>query len=540
MAKVLLINPSYQQQYGGNKTSVINPIYPTLGLATIAATAEINGHAVEILDLSWRDYDYDLIKNRIERFGADIVGVTATTTLMNQARDISVLTKDIAKAAHRDIITVVGGPHPASMPEATIRESLFDVVFTDEADESFPELCNSLDPSRVSGLYYRDGSKVVSTGRRAPILDLDSLPMPAWHFYDPDDYHHISRLLAKKTPVTIVEFSRGCVFKCDFCASKQTMGLGYRKKSPERCAQEVEQMYRLGFREFMVADDIFSSDQKWATEVSEQITSLDIPMPWTCTNGIRIESANKVLFETMRKAGCYRVAFGFESGNNNILKRFGKGGQASIEKGQEAVAAARDAGIDTLGFFMFGLSGDTEETMLDTINYAKNLPVDTMKFGVCIAFPGTPMFADYSKKGWIKSYNWDEYFVYTDQALFVHENLDYKTVQRYMKTAWRRAMFFNPRFIGRRVIRGFRGIKDFELFWDIFYFFKAVMLPSVGKVFSTNYYAEDRWPKYDFEASEYVQLQYQVVRKLSRHEATVARGKHSAKTPSSQIGDRVA
>ena len=515
MAKVLLINPSYQQQYGGNKTSVINPIYPTLGLATIAATAEQSGHEVEILDLSWRPYDYEMVRSHIERLGADIVGVTATTTLMNQARDISVLTKDISKAACREIISVVGGPHPASMPEATIRESLFDVVFTDEADESFPELCDTLDPSRVKGLCYRDGSKVISTGRRPPIADLDSLPMPAWHLYNPDDYHHISRLLARKTPVTIAEFSRGCVFKCDFCASKQTMALGYRKKSPDRCAQEVEQMYRLGFREFMVADDIFSSDQKWATDVSEKIASLDIKMPWTCTNGIRIESANKALFDTMRKAGCYRVAFGFESGNNEILKRFGKGGKASIEKGREAVGAAREAGIDTLGFFMFGLSGDTEKTMSDTINYAKALPVDTMKFGVCIAFPGTPMFADYSKKGWIKSYDWDKYFVYTDQALFVHENLDYQTVQRYMKIAWRRAMFFNPRFIGRRIIRGLKGIKEFEIFWDIFYFFKAVMLPSVGKMFSTNYYAQDRWPKYSFEENQYFQIQYQVVKKTS-------------------------
>ena len=73
MAKVLLINPSYQQQYGGNKTSVINPIYPTLGLATIAATAEQSGHEVEILDLSWRPYDYELVKKTIERLGADIV-----------------------------------------------------------------------------------------------------------------------------------------------------------------------------------------------------------------------------------------------------------------------------------------------------------------------------------------------------------------------------------------------------------------------------------------------------------------------------------
>ena len=106
MAKALLINPSYQQQYGGNKVSVINPIYPTLGLATIAAVAEQHGHQVKILDLSWRPYDYKLIQSCLLEFEPDIVGVTATTTLMNQARDISVLVKDVARRQSRDILVV--------------------------------------------------------------------------------------------------------------------------------------------------------------------------------------------------------------------------------------------------------------------------------------------------------------------------------------------------------------------------------------------------------------------------------------------------
>lgn len=94
----------------------------------------------------------------------------------------------------------------------------------------------------------------------------------------------------------MAEFSRGCVFKCDFCASKITMALGYRKKSPERCAAEVKRMYELGFREFMLADDIFTSDQRWAVKVCEAIAATRVDMAWSCTNGIRVESADDELF----------------------------------------------------------------------------------------------------------------------------------------------------------------------------------------------------------------------------------------------------
>ena len=97
MAKVLLINPSYQPSYGGTKASIVNPFFPTLGLATIAATAKERGHEVEILDLCWRPYDFEFIKDRLKKTQPDIVGIHATTPLMNQLKDISLIVKDISK-----------------------------------------------------------------------------------------------------------------------------------------------------------------------------------------------------------------------------------------------------------------------------------------------------------------------------------------------------------------------------------------------------------------------------------------------------------
>ena len=297
MAKVLLINPSYSPSYGGTKVKVVNPIYPTLGLATIAATALQRGHEVEILDLSWRPYNFELIRNRIIQTKPDIVGITATTPLMNQLRDISVLVKDISK----NILVIGGGPHPSALPEETLQETMLDAILIGEADYSFVEICDGYSLSDVLGISYRDGNQIFSTRSRPLITNLDELPMPAWHLYNIADYHKISRLLCKRLPMTTAEFSRGCVYRCDFCASKITMSLGYRKKSPERCAEEVKHLDDLGYREFMLADDIFTSDQKWAKQVCDAISSTGVDMVWTCTNGIRVESADDELFRSLRK-----------------------------------------------------------------------------------------------------------------------------------------------------------------------------------------------------------------------------------------------
>lgn len=499
MAKVLLINPSYKNSYGNGKSSIVNPVHPTLSLMTIGAMALKRGHEAHVLDFSYRQYDYKIIQDKIKEYQPDIVGVTATTPLMNQARDISVLVKSISS----QILTAIGGPHVSALPYESLMESMFDIAVVGEGDLTFGEIVDGHDLKTINGIYYRTAAdgEIYSSPHRNFIQNLDDLPFPALHLYDPLAYEgKVSYLWARKTPITLLEFSRGCVYKCNFCASKNTMALGYRKKSPERCAEEVRYIARLGYREFAVADDIFTSDNKWAVAVSEAIIKANTKVIWTCTNGIRVESADDRLFKTMRKAGCYRVSFGFESGNDEVLKKFGKGGRACIEQGGRAVKLARKAGLDTLGMFMLGLSHDTEKTMMDTIRFARTVTTDMLKFGKTISFPGTSMFEEYRREKLIRSYNWDEYFIYTDKTLFVHRYLSYDTIDKYAQKAYREAVLKNPKFLIRRIIR---GIKTQEFFLDIYYFIKWFFAPP----FSTQgdksvYYDKEKWPIYDFENNE--------------------------------------
>jgi anaerobic magnesium-protoporphyrin IX monomethyl ester cyclase len=494
VAKALLINPSYRDSYGSAKGAIVDPVFPTLGLLTIAAMAEKAGHKIEILDMSYMQYNYRVVQDKILESKPDVVGITGTTPLMNQMRDISVLVKSISK----DILVVAGGAHVSALPAESLYESMLDMVIVGEGDYTFAEIMDGLDAEKIAGIHYRKDGRVVSTGPRGFVQNLDDLPMPAWHLYDSSNYRYkISRLLARRRPLAMAEFSRGCVYTCDFCASKNTMALGYRKKSPERCAEEVKLMHKLGYREFALADDIFTSDRRWAQSVSEAIIGTGVDMLWTCTNGIRVESADLPLFSAMRKSGCYRVSFGFESGDDAVLKSFGKGGRASIEKGYEAVSLARQAGIDTNGFFMLGLSPDTEETMTKTIEFARSLPLDMLKFGIAIAFPGTKMFRDYHQKKLVRSYNWDEYFIYSDKNLFAHPNLTLDVIKQYARRAYHRAIVTNPAFILRRI---WRGIRTHEFFWDLYYFFKFMKASSVNAAtHSALYYAKDRWPVFDFE-----------------------------------------
>ncbi len=512
MGRVLLINPSYLRTYGANQAGIANPVYPILSLACLAGIAKAGGHHAEILDLSYRPYEPEMLRAKIIEFRPDVVAITATTPLINQLKDISFLVKSISK----DIMVIGGGAHPSSLPIATMKESALDMVIFGEGDITFQEILAGKSPATIHGVVWRSGEQLVQNPPRALVHDLDSLPMPAWELYPIDVYRdRITRIISRFPPISTVEFSRGCVFTCDFCGSKQTMAKGYRKKSPERCAEELEVLYNLGYREALLTDDIFTSDNNWAIAVCEAIKARGVKMAWTCTNGIRVDSANVELFQAMKEAGCYRVHFGFETGNDRVLKAFGKGGRATLEQGLVAVKHARAAGLETWGMFMVGLSADDEESMKDTIKYACSIDVDVKKLGITVPFPGTPMFKELHEQGRIKSYDWDDYNVYNEaSAVFDHPKLSWDVVRAYYKKAYLDIYYRSPRYIMRRL---WRSLKSGDLFHDLYFGTKFFfMLRKPAEVSAKEGYAyEHLWRPLTVPPSQLDQRDYQTAKNNS-------------------------
>ena len=173
---------------------------------------------------------------------------------------------------------------------------------------------------------------------------------------------------------------------------------------------------------------------------------------------------------------------------------------------------ANKAGMETTGCFLVGLSADSEDSMNDTIEFARTLPLDMMKCGIAIALPGTKMFNNYIDKGLVRSFDWDEYMSFTAQDLFAHENLSFSTIQKYMQKFFRRCILFNPGFIIRRLIR---GIRTGEFFWDLYYALRFYLLPTTGNLNKSVYYCKERWPEYDFIKYPPKPANYQIVKKTS-------------------------
>jgi len=518
MSKLLLINPSYFRTYGSTEGGLANPIYPVMSLAAIGGAVRRAGHEVKILDMSYQKYDPDFVRARILEEKPDVVGITATTPLANQMSDISYIVKDISK----DIVTVGGGAHATALMQETLEQSLLDMAVYGEGDITIVDIMNGMRPADISGINWRDGERIVKNPERAMVEDLDDLAMPAWDLFPVDEYRkYITRLMAKKPPVSTIEFSRGCVYKCDFCASKNTMGFGYRKKSPERCAEEMLRLQGLGFREVVLSDDIFTSDNNWAVAVCEEFLRRGVKMAWTCSNGIRVDSANDELFRIMKRAGCYRVHFGFESGNDEVLRKFGKGGKATLTQGIQAVDKARAAGLQTFGMFMLGLSSDSEKTMQDTIDYGKRVRADAMRFGITVPFPGTKMFDDLHQSGHIKSYDWDVYTVYNDaHQIYEHPNLDWAVISRFFKKSHVDAYLLNPGYIFRRFVN---GVRNLELFWDIYYFFKFLrtMKKSQPQKAGDEYAYRHIWGKRKIERRSIVYVEPLPIKGVSRKQPKV-------------------
>jgi anaerobic magnesium-protoporphyrin IX monomethyl ester cyclase len=470
MSRVLLINPSYKVTYKSTMARFGVPFYPVLSLATIIPKVKESGHEVQVMDLCYEDFNLPLIEERIRTWKPDIVGLTGTTPLFSQIRTIAQTAKKISPS----IITVGGGAHCSAVPELALEEAGFDYVCFGDGDFTLAQIANGRNPADILGVVRRDGAgHIVRNAPSGWLKDLDELPYPSWDEFNLAQYERYwSRLIARRRPVAFFETTRGCVFSCNYCGSKNTVGRGFRKKSVARVIDELKYNVRHGFREFFIVDDIFTTDVPRVKEICEGIVREKLDIAWSCANGIRVDSGDQEMFHLMKRAGCYKVAFGFESGDDRVLKEFGKGGKATVEAARGTVRLARNAGLDVFGFFMVGLLQDTEESMAKTIELGRNLETDVLKISISVPFPGTPMYAELKSKGLLNQFDWDKYNVYNPQRLYQHPTLKWETIERFYKLAYRRMVLTNPSFYWRRF---WHGLKTGEFLYDIYYFLRFLL-----------------------------------------------------------------
>jgi anaerobic magnesium-protoporphyrin IX monomethyl ester cyclase len=251
----------------------------------------------------------------------------------------------------------------------------------------------------IKGIAFKRGKKVIFTGKRELIEDLNEISFPSRELFENLKYQdYCQKLFGYKS--TLVMTTRGCPFSCNFC-SKPVFGDVYRARSPENVIEEIREIINLGYNRLWFADDIFTLNKNRTMAICKKILQERINIEWDCL--CRIDCSDLELLSWMKKAGCQRVFFGIESGSDRMLKLMGK--EIKAEEARLAVKLAKKVGLETAGFFMLGYPGETTESLLKTIKFSTSLPLDYLSYSIAYPIPGTAFFEQI--KGSLLKGEWD-------------------------------------------------------------------------------------------------------------------------------------
>lgn len=451
MNNILFVMPDERKVYQNTNVEAGAFHLPSLAFAILGAIAKKNDCDPTILDLTLFEVPEAALEQKLSLIRPELIGITCTSATYAQAVRIA----EIAKKKLPTSCIIIGGPHVSSLPEETLTSGMFDYVFIGEAERSFDLFLKKVSPQEIRGLaFFKENGEVHKLLNSEFLRDLDTYPFPDYLLYDLNSYH-ISKLHSKNNPVVWIETSRGCPFDCKIC-NKAVHGQTFRPKSVQRVIAEMNHMVAMGIKEFHIADDGFTSNIKRAEDICQEIVSRDMKFSWSCVNGIRVDRVSLKLLNLMKQAGCYRISFGIESGNQRVLDNLGK--KITLDQVESAVKMAKQAGLEVFGFFIFGFEDDTAETMMDTIRFAQKLPLDLAKASLMMPFPGSPLYNKYKELDLLfppGDYHYYNAYM-SPRFVYRHPTLDWAFIEHYQSKFYR-GFYFNPRYLARRVLHALRS-----------------------------------------------------------------------------------
>lgn len=453
--KVALINTPYKELYGPDRPGIGN--YFPLGLGSLAAVLRESGHRVDLLDPEAAGIsDHDLVQ-RIATEQPGLVGLSCLTPNYPFAVRIAELIREVTDAP-----IVMGGAHPTAVPTSVLEESAAtDIVVVGEGEETVVELCaaiegnGSLDP--ILGIAYRKDGAVTTNPPRPLITDLDRLPHPARDLVDLSAYFkpHMYWDIGVRSASMIA--SRGCPYRCIYCASKGTMGDRLRLHSPGYVVEEMESLVRehgVGYIGFM--DDTMITNHRWVREVCALIRERKLDVAWSCV--LRVDAANREILQIMKDAGCRRISFGIETGDPGLLKESRKG--TTLEQARESVKIARDMGFTVINTYMFGFPGETPESVENTIRFALELNPHIAMFSILVPYPGTLPFQEFMKRQGTDRIDWGHFMFSSGEGAVPVGDMSEKELKKALRSALVR-FYLRPSQLAR-MLAGIQSPAEFK------------------------------------------------------------------------------
>lgn len=405
----LIINPPSPDGFiyirdvnrSGRRT-IERSIWPQNSLSYLASVVKELGYLPNILDCIASQYDWNDVHEYIKKFKPKWVVIEAISSTITNDVYTSYITKRYGGK------TVIIGPHITALPEATMDAfPSLDFGVLGEVEETLGELVKAADNkenlSNIKGLVFRENGSIKNTGERCFIENLDSLPIPLQELLPLKKY----KAPYIGGPYTFVLHSRGCPNACHFCRQNVMWKSKCRLRSGKSIANEFNYLSSLGVKKVMFHSDTFTQNRENVIDICESLINADTGIEWIC-NG-RVDLVDSEMLYAMKRAGCFMVNYGVESGVQEILDNSNKGENATIENARKAVEMTKKAGIKVWAYFIIGLPGETKETINQTSKFSRELPADLVNFSVATPYPGTPFYKNAKKNGWLKSVEWEDF-----------------------------------------------------------------------------------------------------------------------------------
>jgi radical SAM superfamily enzyme YgiQ (UPF0313 family) len=464
---VLLVTPNYASRVSNVAQTTVGP---PLGLACLAAVLEQRGFRPAILDANAEQLSDAETVAQIAAAEPQVIGFTAVTPTVDQCGGLATQ----VRTALPEATIVLGGIHATAAPGPTLAKfPAVDFLVRGEADTRFADLLAGLVAGRALGEFpgvtYRDADgKIAGTPLPHELEDLDRLPFPARHLLPMTKY-----VGPDGDRFTTLIGARGCPGRCIYCSVNQSFGGRLRNRAPQNVVAEmVECIERWGTRVFAFIDDTFSTARQWVLDLCREMTSRGVSSRarWLCLT--RVDRVDPELLATMRAAGCFKVEFGIESGDQRVLNYLGKG--TTTAQVRQAFQWARAAGLKTLAFVMLFSPAETTESLANTRRLVFEADPDLLQASFCTPYPGTRLAEELARDGIPVVDDWSAYVFLTGSVI------RHPLFTPAQMTAWQRRLlrsfYLRPRVIWRLAVA---ALKDGS--WRGFVRTAFAALRSLGK-----------------------------------------------------------
>lgn len=368
--------------YGSGKRSKYFPF----GLAYVAASLERAGAEVTVVDMEGDDLSVERAVELVAASDPDLVGFGGMVTRYRIVRELGRRLREIMP----DVLMVAGNSGASTLPELYLRRCMLDGVVLGEGEATMAEISGALDSGEdwraVPGTAFLEDDRMVLSGARPLIEDLDTLPTPAWDLFPVENYVTSMDHRQKTQPHMEVVASRGCPYSCVYCY--HIYGRKVRRRSPLSIVEEIEELVeRYGIEYTGFPDDLFTSDREFVLETCRLLRERLPGIRWSCIG--RVNMVDPEMLGEMKRAGCDWISYGIESGSDTMLARMKRG--VDSEDCLRGIRMTRKAGIHAEGSFIIGMFGETEETVRETVDFCRRADMTAPMLYVT-PYPGTEIF----------------------------------------------------------------------------------------------------------------------------------------------------